>query len=98
MTQKFCPQILGYTTCAQPRSTAEVLLSKLLKRDHLFKESRCKNPSVLSGMVKEGKTHSNSLTLLNENIDQMSLFCQNNLDNTTKTEKPLAEGFQQKIE
>lgn len=49
-------------------------------------------------MVKEGETQSNSPTLLSENIDQMSLSCQNNPNNKTKPEKPLAEGFQQQIE
>lgn len=98
MTQNFYPQILSYTTCAQPRSTGEILLSKFLKRHHLFKESRCKNPGVLSEMVTEGETESNSLISLNDNIDQMSLFCQKNPKNKTKTEKSLAKELQQQIE
>lgn len=84
MTQKFYPQVLGYTPCAQSRSTAEILPSYLWKREHLFKESRCRKSGVLSGMVKKSETQSNSLTSLNENIDQMSLFCQK----TTQTTKP----------
>lgn len=84
MTQKFWPQVLAYTPCAQSRSTAEILLSYSLKREHLFKESRCRKPGVLSGMIKKSETQSNSLTSLNENIDQMSLFCQK----TTQTTKP----------
>lgn len=49
-------------------------------------------------MVTEGETESNSLISLNDNIEQMSLFCQNNPKNKTKTEKSLAKELQQQIE
>lgn len=95
---KVLPSNSGVYNLCTTKSTAEILLSQLLKKDHLFKGSGCKNPGVLPEMVKEGETQSNRPTLLSENIDQMSLFCQNNPNNKTKTEKPLAEGFQQQIE